>query len=217
MKTFVKCLSGLGGMALLVASTWAQNTQQSPGQNNAAANTANLEQQAQQTVDTFKQTDPSLGTFFQNSVGYAAFPTITEGAVGIGAAHGKGILYEHGRPTGEVTLSKVTVGAQAGGESFSELIFFETPQALQSFKAGNYAFSAAISAVVAADGAAKTANYSNGVAVFTFARSGLMAKAAIGGQKFTFQPLSANQLGQGTGLPGTTGTGSQSTTTSPPK
>jgi lipid-binding SYLF domain-containing protein len=148
---------------------------------------------AQQAIDNFKQKDPSVERFFNDSAGYAVFPSVGEGGLIIGGAHGKGLVYERGKPVGEATVSKASIGAQVGGQSFSEIIFFQTPQALQDFKAGHYELNAAVSAVVAAEGAAQTANYSQGVAVFTMPKSGVMAQAAIGGQKFSYKPLSQQQ------------------------
>jgi hypothetical protein len=46
-----------------------------------------------------------------------------------------------------------------------------------------------VSAVAAASGAAATAKYQQGVAVFTIAIGGLMYEAAVGGQKFGFEPF----------------------------
>jgi lipid-binding SYLF domain-containing protein len=214
MKASTRWITGLAALALFAAPAWAQNQSQAVRGNNAVGTVGAvgaLEAQAEQTIATFKQQDPSLDGFFRNSAGYAVFPTVTEGAFGVGAAHSTGLLYQKAKPVGEVSMSKVTIGAQAGGQTFSELIFFETPQVLQQFKGGNYEFSAETSAVAAGSGAGKAANYRNGVAVFTFAWEGLMAQAAMGGQKFTYQPLSGNRVGQGAGLPGASGTGSQGT------
>jgi lipid-binding SYLF domain-containing protein len=99
------------------------------------------------------------------------------------------LLYEKGKPTGKVTLTEVSVGAQVGGGSFSEVIFFETQAALNSFKTTKYEMSAAAKATVAASGAAANAKYDQGIAVFTLPKSGAMVAAAIGGQKFKFEPL----------------------------
>ena len=90
---------------------------------------------------------------------------------------------------GQATVSKATIGAQVGGQSFSEVIFFETPATLQDFKESKLELTAGVSAVAAAEGAAQTAKYQQGVAVFTMPKKGLMAQAAVGGQKFRFEPL----------------------------
>jgi len=87
------------------------------------------------------------------------------------------------------------VGAQAGGQSFTEVIFFETPAAVDNFKEGNFEMRAEVSAVAVTEGAAKATKYSNGIAVFTMPKKGLMAQAAIGGQKFKFEPIAAGKPG----------------------
>ena len=86
-------------------------------------------------------------------------------------------------------MSAVTIGAQAGGGKFSEVIFFETNAALNSFKGSNYEMSAAAKASIAASGVAARAKYEQGVAVFTLPKSGAMVAAAVGGQKFKFEPI----------------------------
>jgi lipid-binding SYLF domain-containing protein len=83
---------------------------------------------------------------------------------------------------------QVTVGAQIGGQSFMEIIFFKNKAALDDFKQGNFELNAQISAVAVKEGASKDASYDQGVAVFTMPRVGLMAEATVGGQKFEFTP-----------------------------
>lgn len=155
----------------------------------AAVAATPMETEATDTIALFKKTDPSLQKFFDASVGYAVFPGIGKGAMGIGGAHGKGLVYEKGKVVGEATLSQITVGFQLGGQSYAELIFFETEGALNDFKASQLAFSAQVSAVAAAEGASRNAKYQQGVAVFTIAKAGLMYEASVGGQKFKFKPL----------------------------
>src|SRR5262249_19842906 len=147
------------------------------------------EAEGQQAVEAFKKADPGLQKFFDEAAGYAVFPSIGKGAVGIGAAHGKGLVYEKGQLAGEAAMTQVTIGLQLGGQTYSELIFFETKEALDSFKESKTEFSAQVSAVAAAEGASKNAKYAQGVAVFTLAKGGLMYEASLGGQKFKFTPL----------------------------
>jgi lipid-binding SYLF domain-containing protein len=150
---------------------------------------------AQQTINAFKEKDPTLQRFFDSAVGYAVFPTIAKGGLIVGGAHGDGVVYQSGRPIGTASMTQGTFGAQVGGQTYSEIIFFQTPAALQDFKDGKFVMSAEVNAVAAAQGAGATAPYQQGVAVFTMARSGLMAAATVGGQKFSFKPLTT-QPGQ---------------------
>lgn len=148
-----------------------------------------LQGDSQQAVVDFKKADSSLQTYFDNSAGYAIFPKVGKGGVIVGGAHGKGLVYEKGTVIGQASMTQASIGAQLGGQTFAELIFFETPAALNDFKTGKFEMSAEVSAVVAAEGASKTAKYKEGVAVFTLPKKGLMVQASIGGQKFKFEPL----------------------------
>jgi lipid-binding SYLF domain-containing protein len=141
------------------------------------------------TIDQLKKSDPVLVTWFSASYGYVVFPTIGKGGAGIGAASGDGRVYEKGAYIGDARVTQLTIGAQLGGQTFSEVIFFETKDALDRFKQDKFEWSAGLSAVAAAEGASKDAKYTQGVAVFTLAKKGLMAEASVGGQKFKFTPI----------------------------
>ena len=88
-------------------------------------------------------------------------------------------------------MGQATIGFQLGGQSFSEVIFFENASALSDFQKGNFALAAQASAVALSAGAAATAKYQNGVAIFTATKGGLMYEAAVGGQKFGYKPFGA--------------------------
>jgi lipid-binding SYLF domain-containing protein len=147
--------------------------------------------EARQTVERFRKKDPGLDAFFRRAAGYAVFPGVGKGGYWIGGAHGTGVLFESGFPTGKVTLNQVSVGPQVGGEEYAEVIFFETPHALADFKQGKLKLSAQASAVALTSGAAAVAKYRDGVAIFTDMKGGLMAEASVGGQKFSFEPFAA--------------------------
>ncbi len=142
-----------------------------------------------QTIANFKNNDPGLKTYFTKAYGYAVFPTIGKGAIGIGGAYGSGEVFEKGRLIGTASLSQLTIGFQLGGQAYSEVIFFKDKKNLNDFTTGNFEFSAQASAVAVTAGASADAAYSNGVAVFTMAKGGLMYEASIGGQKFGFKHL----------------------------
>jgi lipid-binding SYLF domain-containing protein len=152
---------------------------------------------ANQTITDLKKTDPGISRFITSSVGYAVFPTVTKGGLGVGAAHGSGVLFEGGAPTGKASLTQVTVGAQIGGQEYTEIIFFQTDNVLSNFKSGNFAFSGQASSVALAAGASANADYQRGVAVFTATKGGLMLEASIGGQKFSYTPFTKKQVSQG--------------------
>ncbi len=150
---------------------------------------AQLVSDATHTVTMYKQADPGIEAFFRKSVGYVVFPGIGKGGIGIGGAHGTGVLFEDGKPVGRVTMNQITVGAQFGGQEFSEIAFFEVPKTLNDLKAGKGSFSAETSAVALNSGASAKARFKNGVAVFTATKGGLMLEASVGGQKFDYTPF----------------------------
>jgi lipid-binding SYLF domain-containing protein len=154
----------------------------------ASANENKDIKHANSTVQSFLKTDPGLKKFVDSSAGYVVFPSVGKGAVGVGGAHGGGVLFENGEPVGKASLSQVTVGLQLGGQSYSQIIFFQNQDTLNDFKAGNFAFQAQASAVALTAGASASLNYDKGVAVVTATKSGLMYEASIGGQKFGFHP-----------------------------
>jgi len=143
-----------------------------------------------ETIDRFKNRDAGIKEFFDQAFGYAVFPTVAKGAVGFGGAYGKGEVFEGGRMVGFCDLSQASVGLALGGQSYSEVIFFQTQAALNRFLKGNFAFAAQASAVALTSGASADASYEGGVAVFTMAKGGLMYEASIGGQKFSYEPAS---------------------------
>jgi lipid-binding SYLF domain-containing protein len=154
-----------------------------------AATDQQLVRDARETIGLYRQTDPGIDRFIQHAAGFAVFPGVGKGGYWVGGAHGTGVLFEGGLPTGRATLTQVTVGPQAGGQEYSEVIFFETPRALAEFKRGKAAFTAQASAVALSSGAAQVAKYERGVAIFTSMRGGLMVEATVGGQKFGYEPF----------------------------
>ena len=148
----------------------------------------NLHQDAQATIARFRARDPGLEEFFETAHAYAVFPTVAKGAIGVGGAHGLGEVVEQGQVIGYCDLIQGTIGLQLGGQAYSEIIFFERKSALDRFRYGTFALAAQASAVLVTTGASANADYERGVAVFTMAKGGLMAEAAVGGQKFTFHP-----------------------------
>jgi lipid-binding SYLF domain-containing protein len=162
------------------------------------------------TIAIFKNAGSS-GAFFSKSYAYAVFPTIGSGALVVGGAYGKGRVYVHGVHTGDATLKQLSVGFQAGGKGYSEIIFFEDKRALEEFESGNFEFGAdaSVVAVTAGANAGAATNgtsagasagpkdaitrgvYQKGMAVFSVAKGGLMYSASVAGQKFSYTPRGA--------------------------
>jgi lipid-binding SYLF domain-containing protein len=158
------------------------------------------------TIDVFRSAGESSG-FFKRSYGYAVFPNIGKGGIGIGGAHGKGRVYRGGDHVGDTKLTQLTIGLQLGGQVYSQIIFFQDKRAFDEFTSGNFEFGAQASAVAITAGASASAGtqgasasasggqhdastagkeFYKGMIVFTVAKGGLMYEASIGGQKFSY-------------------------------
>jgi lipid-binding SYLF domain-containing protein len=148
---------------------------------------AEIEQDAAAALAKAKATDPSLASVFDAATGYAVFPSVGKGGIGVGGAYGKGVLYEDGRAVGYCDLSQASIGFQLGGQSYTEIIAFDNREAATAFKEGRFRFDAQATAVALKSGTGANAKYTNGVAVFTMDESGLMYEASVGGQKFSYQ------------------------------
>jgi lipid-binding SYLF domain-containing protein len=153
------------------------------------ARAEDLKAKAEEAVSNFKLADPGLTSFFDKAAGYAILPSVGEGGLVFGGQRGDGLVYAKDKLVGKVTMTEFSFGAQVGGGSFAEVIFFETKAALKSFKNAKWEMSAKAKANVAASGVAANAKYEQGVAVFTLPKRGAMLAAAVGGQKFKFEPV----------------------------
>ena len=155
------------------------------------------------------------GDFIDNAYGYAVFPSIGKGGIGIGGAHGKGEVFVGGKKVGKTKMSQITYGLQLGGQVYSQMIFFRDERAFDDFTSGNFEFGAQATAVALTAGAQasttsggggntssgtdadsskvnaddKEYDSRSGMATFTIAKGGLMYEATLGGQKFKYEPL----------------------------
>ena len=161
------------------------------------------------TIALFRGSE-QVEPFFHDSYGYAVFPTIGKGGFMVGGAYGKGLVYRGNEIAGKASVTKLSVGFQVGGQAFSQIIFFKDQRAFEEFTSGSFEFDATASAVAInvgaqaqagtsgssagsstgqGSGAQAAIGYYKGMAVFVHAKGGLMLEAAIGGEKFTFEPF----------------------------
>ena len=148
---------------------------------------AELEPKVAATIEAIKEKDEGMQSLFDKAVGYAVFPKVGKGGIGIGGARGKGLLIVSDETVAVVTLTQLSFGFQLGGQVYSEIIFFEDDMALGNFKRGNYELGAQASAVAIKTGVSADAEFNEGIAIFTQAKGGLMYEASVGGQKFKIE------------------------------
>jgi len=164
-----------------------------------------------ETIELFKHAGESA-VFFNQCYGYAVFPTIGAGALVVGGARGKGHVYVHDQLVGDTTMTQLSIGFQAGGKAYSQIIFFQDKRDLDEFESGKFEFNAGASAIAitasasasvgtdrisseasrASTDATTNGNYQTGMAVFTIGKGGLMFAANIAGEKFSYKALTAD-------------------------
>jgi lipid-binding SYLF domain-containing protein len=177
-------------MRYVLLSTLAVVAVMMTGCENKAANStssqADLQQRAQAAVQQMANTNSKVQDALNSAYAYAIFPDVGQGAVGVGGASGQGVVYRNGQAVGTAKLDQGSIGAQIGGQTYSELVVFKDEDAYNRFVNGNLTFGAQASATVIKAGAAAEAPFENGAAVYILPKGGLEAGASINGQKFTY-------------------------------
>jgi len=159
------------------------------------------------TVELFREI-PQVAPYFESAYGYAVWPRIGRGGLGVGASRGRGQVYVNGQMTGFSTHTEVSIGLQAGGQTYKQIIFFQNKESYDKFTMDSFEFDASAQAVAvtasaeagagttgartsAGAGGPNTAaggGYTDGMQIFTMAEGGLMYKATIAGQRYNFEP-----------------------------
>ena len=134
----------------------------------------------------FNKEDSSLAAGLNSAAGYAVFPSVKKAGLGVGGARGSGEVIVGGQAVGKTTLTQASLGLQAGGQEYEELIIFETAKAVADFKGGHFALGAQATAVAIKSGASANAKFKEGVKVLTIAKGGLMYEASVARQKFSY-------------------------------
>lgn len=146
-----------------------------------------LTEDSKKALDKMVATSSGIESYYKSSYGYVVFPKVTKAGLVLGGAGGKGIVYQDNEVVGSSTLKQASIGLQAGGQQYSEVIFFENKKAYKHFINGKLKFDAQASAVAIKPGVSVDVAYKNGVAVFTQPLGGLMFVASVGGQHFTYK------------------------------
>jgi hypothetical protein len=144
------------------------------------------------TLTRVREEHPELSSALDKAHGYAVFPSAGRASAVLGGAYGRGEVYERGQRIGDASMGQLTVGVQLGGQTFSEIILFNSENALDRFKAGRIAFAANLSAVVSKAAASGTADYERDVVAKAFSNGGMLLEASLGAQFFRFKPSGAN-------------------------
>src|SRR5215217_4585865 len=148
---------------------------------------------AQSTLKKLQAKDPGLKKLLEKAYAYAVFPAVGKANLVIGGALGRGEVFEKGKKVGYATITQLTIGVQIGGDTFDEVVVFESRESFERFKRGKTAFAANASAVLVKAGAASAKDFEKGAAVYVYPHGGMMLELAIGGQRFKFKPADEQQ------------------------
>jgi lipid-binding SYLF domain-containing protein len=165
----------LVGVAIVAGCASAPRTQ---------AKRTQLENDAAEAKQAMLSKNPQLAPLLDQSAGYIVFPDVKEGGFVVGGAGAQGVVYEHGRPTGYASLSRASVGAQVGGQTYAELVAVRDKFTLDKMKSGDMDFGGKASAVILKAGAAAATDFGeNGVAVVIDPIGGAMVNVSVSGQR----------------------------------
>ncbi|HTC16890.1 MAG TPA: lipid-binding SYLF domain-containing protein [Steroidobacteraceae bacterium] len=154
-----------------------------------AADTAAIDKEVSATLDRFYALSDNNRSLAQSAAGVLVFPSITKAGVGVGGEHGDGALLKSGKTVGYYSISGVSIGLTLGVSKHSQVILFNTPQALGKFvKGGDWSIGADASVAVMKKGAGgnyDTQTLHKPVLDFVFGEQGLMGDASLQGAKIS--------------------------------
>ena len=173
----------LGGAACTSEST------RTSGSATEGSDRANIDRDVTAAISDLYAQNPGTRTLADNAVAMLVFPSITTAGFGIGGSYGTGALQEGGRTTAYYNLIAASFGFQLGAQSFSQVYFFNSAEALQTFReTQGFEAGVGVTAVAAdfgAGGDITSSTLQQPVVVVTWGQSGLMAGATVEGVKMT--------------------------------
>jgi lipid-binding SYLF domain-containing protein len=153
------------------------------------AGRAELEQKANVALTEMRRAQPGIDGLLGSAAGYAVFPNVgAAGALYVGGAYGKGVLYQNGTVVGFVELKQGSVGLTLGGKTYAELLILRTQYDVDRLKAGKFEVGADVSAVVLTAGGGAAGTLDPNTTVIVKPHGGLMAEVTVSGQRIDFAP-----------------------------
>lgn len=184
-----RALLATAGMAALGLAGCSNTQGPVSASTTAGSRRAKIDDEARAALAELYRTRPGARRLGDRAKAILVFPTITQAGLGVGGLYGDGAMLEGGDITGHYNIAGGTFGLQIGGQSFSQAYFFNTAEALETFrKTKGFQLGAGVTAVAAdfgADGEITTSTLQKPVVVMTWGQSGLMAGAMIEGAKIT--------------------------------
>jgi lipid-binding SYLF domain-containing protein len=150
---------------------------------------AQLDQDAEEALKALYASSPTAQALGEKAKGILVFPNITKAGFIIGAQGGDGVLFKRSKVAGYYNTAAVSVGMQAGAQSFAFAIFFMSDKELKAFETSTgWEVGVGPSVVFIDTGMGKdisTLTTKSNIYAMIFDQKGLMAGVGLQGSKIT--------------------------------
>jgi lipid-binding SYLF domain-containing protein len=155
----------------------------------AAADDSMLVQDSRAALKSLYDSSPGAKALGDKASAVLVFPNVVKAGFIVGGQGGDGVLLTKGKVTGHYNTAAVSVGLQAGAQSFGYVLFFMSDKVLSDFrKSKNFQIGVGPNIVVVDAGAAKdisTLTAKADIYAMIFDQKGLMAGIGLQGSKIT--------------------------------
>ena len=154
-----------------------------------AATAAEIDARAEIAYTQLLRTSAAARALADQAVAVLVFPSIVKAGLGFGGQYGEGVLRRAGVSSGYYNIAAASFGFQIGAQSYSEILFFMTEDAVSTLNRMNgFELGADAGVTVANEGLAVDATSKTvlkPIVVFISGQQGLMAGATIEGSKIS--------------------------------
>lgn len=176
--------------AILLALACSALAALGPGAAVAASDSKEaIDKEVKGALNTLYEKDPGAKALSAKSAGVLVFPTVRRAGLVVGGQHGDGALLKKGKIVDYYTTSAISVGLEAGAQSYAFALFFMTPDALAKFEKSNgFEIGAGANVVFIDAGAGAGASSATAPAEvygYVFGQKGLMGGVSLQGTKIT--------------------------------
>lgn len=148
-----------------------------------------LEQESRAALTSLYSASPGAKALGERAKAILIFPNITKAGLIVGGQGGEGVLLVNGEVAAHYNTGAVSIGMQAGMQTFGYAMFFMSDKVLSDFRSSrNFQIGVGPSVVVLDTGAGKDINTltaKSDIYATIFDQTGLMAGASVQGSKIT--------------------------------
>jgi lipid-binding SYLF domain-containing protein len=155
----------------------------------AMAADSKIEQDSRAALKSLYDGSPGAKALGAKARGILAFPNVVKAGLVVGGQGGDGVLLVNDKVVDHYNTAAVSVGLQAGAQSFGYVLFFMSDKVFNDFRASkNFEIGVGPNIVIIDAGAAKDLNTETAKAdvyAMIFDQKGLMAGIGLQGSKIT--------------------------------